>query len=798
MSRRKRRKKSDKPQPLGFIRDAESPVFRRNTDLRPNTLESDSRRVRSILTTEDPALVYDFARGEIVLEILLMSGCEFESQTPLIRDHNQYTVDSIVGSVTDHEIRDDGIEGWLCFGNALDDVAEGTWRRVEQGHLRRVSVGYHYDRGDYITIPAGESATVRGRSFTAPEDRNLRVTFRWKLHEVSLVVIPADPRAQMRGATQQGTPSANPAQSSAPANDSSGTSHISQSGEDTMKKFLQFLHKHGLSKSVTNAEEALAWASKGNLTAAQLDELAKLCKSDEVSFDRGKAVASVETSDPVDEPAPPTHRAATGGSGGSGHNATVDPQRAAADAVAAERTRVAAIRALHEQHPDVPVEVRTQAESEGWTLERTNTEFLDAIRSARQQGVPPAGHVRGSEQLNLRVLQAALLAREGITPDSPVLSSPQARTVAQRRELQAGWMCNVPESGQRRDELEQAFDIATQRGLAGASLIRMAEAIVELETNQRFYNEHEIIERAFSSGGFTAVYGSVVHMTLMASYASTAATYQEFCQLLEVGDFRDHTEADMGAVGRLKRQGKNGGKAALLNVDDPVLSKIAAQRYAGMLKLTDQMIIDDTLGVTGFLPAELGETCRNMISDLAWAQVLRSDNLSDGRARYNATDGNLISAATFNEAALTALGVALKAKKIGDRRIAINEGVLAAGLTHSPTVRKQMNSETIDEARNPHAGTYRTVEDSAIDLGVSDPAQDDAVVAGTPNAIYAFAGSDLKRSISVAFRRGTNFGPMTRSGMLSEGEWGMYWDVYMDMGAAFRRRTGTVRVNITG
>ena len=143
-----------------------------------------------------------------------MSGSEFENQTPLLRDHNQYSVTAILGSVTEHAIEKDELLGWLNFGTNLDAESESIWRRVEQGHLRRGSVGYDYTRKDYITIPAGETQVVAGRTFTAPKDRDLRVVMRWRLREFSMVVIPADARATAKQADSRGTESETGEQSS--------------------------------------------------------------------------------------------------------------------------------------------------------------------------------------------------------------------------------------------------------------------------------------------------------------------------------------------------------------------------------------------------------------------------------------------------------------------------------------------------------------------------------------------------------------------------------------------------------
>jgi hypothetical protein len=802
---------------INALRSKPQPVYSREANLVAGTLDSEKRRIRWTLTTEDPALVYDWNSGRVVLEVLLMSGAEYEPQTPLLRDHNQYSVTAILGSVTEHSVEKDELLGWLNFGTDLDAESESIWRRVAQGHLRRGSVGYDYTRNDFVTIPAGETRVVAGRSFTAPKDRDLRVVTRWRLREFSMVVIPADARAQAREQHPRGTQENSDQESITTEHaPNANSSPQTRSSEDQMKKFLKFLHAAGLNASVKSTEEALTWARSGNLSADQITELASLCKEDGVEFDPASATAkraattgtrgatgTESNTNTGNETTEANRGVSTPANNTNGAPDTAAIQRAAQDAIQAERNRIAAIRELHEQHPGVPAAVARQAEADGWDLARTTNEFLTALRGSREPGVPNIIVGRGRHNLSLAVITAALLGRtdlgidSGITPDSPVFRSSVINTMGRRREFQAGWMVNVPQAGERRDQFEQTFERAGQLGLNNLSFMRAAELILELETGERHFDESEILERAFSSGGFSAVFGAVVHMQLLASYAATQSAYTEFCDVVEVGDFREHKDADMGQVGRLKKQAKSGnGQAAILNVDDPQLVSILVERYAGLLKVTDQTIIQDSLGVVGMLPAELGATCAQMPADLAFAQVLRSDNLGDGRARYNTTDGNLITASAFDQAALTALGVALTAKKIGDRRIQVNGSTLLSGATQGPTVRRQMNSQyTAQNEVNPHFGTYRAVQDTAVDLGVLDPAAGDVAVAGTPNSIYAFAAGN-KRSVAVAFRRGTNRGPVTRSGMLTQGEWGMYWDVFMDVGAAFRRRVGTVRVNI--
>lgn len=789
---------------LSSERSTEREINTRAANLSPKSLDKENRTVGVIATTEDPALVWDWQSGRVILEVLLMSGAITESQTPLLRDHNQYSVTSICGSYTDSKAVADRLEGTITVGKDLDDVVEGIWKRIEQGHLRRVSVGYDYSREDYVTIPAGETSSVGGRSFTAPKERDLRVVKKWSLRELSLVVIPADARAQLkaqqqdrRGTASQGA--ANSESESVPSKNATSANAIS--AEVEMKKFLRFLHKNGLASSVTNETEALDWARNGNLTSAQIAELTALCKEDGTEFDAATATAkrsepsTTGTREGAGQAAPSATGTESQQRGVSTETGDVQSQVQAA--LAAERSRITAIRALGAEH-DIEREVVDRCEMENLTIDQARGEFLTALRSQRQSGAP-AIHVRSgmSGAQGVRILQAAMLAKEGFTPDSAVLLAPATGSLARRRDLSIDWAIGCPSQGQRRNELEAAFEAVHQRGLAGASMLRVAQEMIEMETGQRApYNNDDIIERAFSSANFSAVFAATVHMALWAGYASTAATWARFCQVVDVPDFRDNTDAMLGEVGRLKRQSKNApGKATLLNMTDPVLAKMAADRYAGMLQITEQSFINDSFGALGQTPFKLGQAVQAIIADLVYAQLLSTANLSDGRPRFNATDGNLILTGTADVNGLTTLEVQLRAKKVGDRRIALGKTVIVAGLTLGPKFRVLSGTSQLVTVDNPFAGTFETVEDTAIDIGVSDPYTDpETAIAGRPQSYFGLTADG--NSITVAFRQGTNRGPVTRTKTLDGGEWGKAWDVYVDVGAAFLRRTGAVEVRL--
>ncbi len=756
-------------------------IITRAAALVPSTLSDKSRSVRCTLTTEDPVPVYDYQTGRIVLETLIVSGCQYDDQTPLLRDHNQYSVTAILGSITEVTDEKDELVGLLTFGEDLDETAEAIWKRVKQGHLRRVSVGYGYTRKDYVTIAAGRTADVAGRSWTAPDDRDLRVVTNWRLREVSVVVIPADGRAQMRGAggdgqddPQRGTPGTDPTDFDSRDPSGAPTRNHPSSTEPKnppMNELLRFLRSHGLADTVTETEAALSWA-RSNLGHEHVARLGELCRADNIAFDATQYRQA--------PPAPP---------------APAPPANPPVESVAAERQRQSAIRSLAGDFPQVPAATVTRCLDEGLTLDQTRALFLEGLRGSSPEPVPgvaPAGHTKSG--ISLRALQAGLMLREGLDPDSPALRARESDLVTSRREFNADWLRGAGRTGETRDAVEQAFDDARRLRLHSGSLMRFCEALVELKGERAPWNEDELLERAFSSADFSAVFGSVVHMSLVAGYTETPATYEEFCRVVDVPDFRPNKEAMTGGVGRLKKQGKPGGQAALLNAEDPTLAEFAAERYAGMLKISDQTIINDTFGITGQLPREVGISARQIPTDLIYAILLGNPNLSDGSPLFiNAT--NMLTAA-MDEAGLAAAGVMLKNKKVGNKRIVVTEGVLLHGTTLSVAARKLLNNLTKGGDENVMRNAYRRVEDTAVDLGVSNPATDpETDVAGKPGSYWIFAKP--ARSFVVAFRKGTNRGPMTRTAKLDKGEFGVCWDVVIDVGAAATSRLGVVQANVS-
>lgn len=168
----------------------------------PQSFREADDSVEFTLSTEQPALIFDFARWCLVNEIIMSDGVIIpdNKQIPLIDSHDRGTVKNILGSVRDFKIGDGKVVGRLYFSKSKD--AQDALLKVREGHLDSGSVGYRQEETVYI--PEGESFVKNGKEYKG----ELYLTTKWALQEFSLVAIGADPGAKARNENVQVSESA--------------------------------------------------------------------------------------------------------------------------------------------------------------------------------------------------------------------------------------------------------------------------------------------------------------------------------------------------------------------------------------------------------------------------------------------------------------------------------------------------------------------------------------------------------------------------------------------------------------
>jgi len=229
--------------------------IRAAADGTPSTLDEDSRSVEVVGTTEDRVQVFDYARWEVIDEILLMSGCEMPGsrQVPLLDTHSRYDSYSVLGSYRDMLVDGDQLVGRSYFSTAPE--AESPYTKMREGHLTDFSVGYLVI--DSTWVADGEEKVIGGRTFEGP----VSVVTRWRVKELSICPIGADERAKAR--TEHNEPKSK------------------QEKENMDEKLRKYLESRGLRADATEAE---AWSYLEKL------EIPKAVDMPDVEKERAEAV----------------------------------------------------------------------------------------------------------------------------------------------------------------------------------------------------------------------------------------------------------------------------------------------------------------------------------------------------------------------------------------------------------------------------------------------------------------------------------------------------------------------------
>jgi hypothetical protein len=759
-------------------------IVTRSIQVRAATIDEKTRSIDVVIATQGQVTVFDWWRCETIDEILLADGGSFPDQLPLLANHSRYSLNDVLGSVRD--IRQEGDE-WVgrAFFAEDDEEADKAWNKVRQGHLRDVSVGYQST--DYEDVAPESSLVVDGTEYTAGE-RRLRITREWEAKEVSVVPIGADPLAKVR---KQPQPS--------PKGDRSSSMN------PQLRKYLESIGlRRGASvkdaktflKGLTGVNRALADGiaagsidHKRAIVAAKggPDELARmLATSKRAAGDTTTTTDDEETDDEEtaeeDSEDPTLEEEETmdnnDDEGRAATRVTVrrrEPgsDRVREDAVRAERERAIAIRKLG--GGDVPAELVTRAIDEGWSTARASREFLSSLRESRSPSVPAGGQAPGAivsnhdRDCNVRALGLAMAMRGSI----------DVERWAKRQNMQTAEFQNLAQQADR------------YRGMSAIDVCREA---LRLEGKNCGYGVDDTIRAAVSTGAFTQIFTTSVNAGVLQGWDEEEDTTVGWVSESDENDFKTNTAIKTDGSTGLEKLPRGGTARDAKMSDSAETYKLA--RFAKKASFDEQDIIDDTFGALMEMVVEFGKGARRLRPDICYAILLANGVLAEtGGALFNSTAETTAGGhANLQTGALTADTLQTSITAMGkhflqsgkDRKILnIRPRFLIVPGELEWTARIITSSAERVIAANSN-GTFNPlqnmlqvkVENRVGAVGVTDPRTGTNYTGTSTNYFLAAAPG---RTIRIAYRKGTARGPQIRNYVLDKGQWGIGWDINMDI-----------------
>lgn len=172
-----------------------APVLAARALAAPATVDRAARTVEVVWSTGARARNFVPPLGPILEELdmapsaVRMDGLR-SGRAPVLDSHRRGGARDVLGRVLAARI--DGGRGYatLQFSNAAD--VEPVWQRIADGTLQSISVGYRVHRYEQLPDPASGQTVHRAVD--------------WEPYEISVVPVPVDPAAAIRGEEPQGSP----------------------------------------------------------------------------------------------------------------------------------------------------------------------------------------------------------------------------------------------------------------------------------------------------------------------------------------------------------------------------------------------------------------------------------------------------------------------------------------------------------------------------------------------------------------------------------------------------------------
>lgn len=354
--------------------------------------------------------------------------------------------------------------------------------------------------------------------------------------------------------------------------------------------------------------------------------------------------------------------------------------------------------------------------------------------------------------------------------------------------MRAGLPVINEQSRDPQERAEQELAAEAGRRYTGMGLMDVARELSYQQGGGREIREPSaVLQRAMSGGALTNIFTAVFNAQLVQSYNESPDSTIGWVREGQSRDFMTIERPILDKVGNLSPHAR-GGTADHVTWGDSV-ERYQIGRYSGQFKVDDMDIIDDRFDALLGAAIELGAAARRLRPDLVYAILLANANLgADSKALFHADHGNLGDAVLDAEGIQAGIvAVAKQTKNAVNLNLRPRFLIVPQDLSFAGQILLQ-SAQRI--SLNTGNGTFNPLLNELIELrtenrigvgGVVDPASG-TVYPGTATNWFLATDPAQCPSIEVAYLDNQRQ-PTIRSYELSQGRWGIGWDVKMDIGA---------------
>jgi hypothetical protein len=386
--------------------------------------------------------------------------------------------------------------------------------------------------------------------------------------------------------------------------------------------------------------------------------------------------------------------------------------------------------------------IETRAVAEGWDAGRTE---LEVLRTSRPRA--PMAHMGDRPVSTPATLEAAILT----------------------------WM---GKSGMGEKSLgATAMEMGEQLG--ATHMLDICRAALLSEGREVPHGRQELVKAALTTIALPTALGNVANKLLLDAYEEAPATWQSFCAVRSVSDFKTNTAIRPSFLGGLQPVAPGGELKHGSMAESTVQYSI--DTFGKLLSVDRRDIINDDLGLFQDSAAAHGRTAKRGLNDLVYAVLLANAGnfFGSGNANYMA---GADSALSFEGLAKAILLMRLQ-RDSENNDLDLSPAVLLVGPGLESSARALLQSEYIQQAIGvPTGNSLRQAVGLEVEPRLANSAKFGAAASG--KQWYLFASPSLAAMV-VAFLNGVQTPTVEYFGLEQTVErLAVSWRVYFDYGAA--------------
>ena len=330
--------------------------------------------------------------------------------------------------------------------------------------------------------------------------------------------------------------------------------------------------------------------------------------------------------------------------------------------------------------------------------------------------------------LTIETIQARLLTEMGkeVTPANPAGSHANVQTLEDETDKKRGAMVNALLVRAGVDQTPQARSALASNPYRGHKLLDMARAsLARTGVRTDGMSQMDIVAAAFTQGtsDFPVLLENTMNKTLQMAYTRAALTWNRFCNIGTVSDFRANNRYRTGSFGALDAVNELG-EFTNKSIPDGEKASITASTKGNIINISRQAVINDDLNAFVGLSGMLGRAAARTVEIDVYALLAQNGGLGptmlDGLTLFHATHGNIGAAAAISMLSIDADRVLMASQKdvSGNDYLDLRPAVLVVPIGLGGTARSINSSEYDPDATNklqkPNItnGLYRDIVDT--------------------------------------------------------------------------------------